>query len=68
MKFKPNDVAIIHSTNSELDGAFVSVVGISLNFDPLPGSSYVVLLPERLRDVNNGWDTLCITESCLELV
>ena len=69
MKFKRDDLAYIHSTaDSKLDGALVRVIGVALNFNSLMGSIYIVMLPDELKVSYNGWDTLCITESCLELV
>lgn len=60
-QFKNQDKARIHSTGTELDGKQVMVVGLASTAYPASGSIYVVQGDQQI----NGWNTLCITDSCL---
>lgn len=60
MRFKPNDMAVIKKTNSNLDGRLVRVVGIALEY----GTIYYII--DLLAPNEQGWTHTTLTEHCLD--
>lgn len=67
MTFKNGNLAIIHSTNSDLDHLIVRVVGLIHDFAGLPGSIYAIERPDG-NLFETGYKVMGLTDSCLTLV
>jgi nicotinamidase-related amidase len=64
MPFKNNDLAMIHSTKTELDNTVVRVVGIVGDFSPLPGSIYAIQRADE-KPFAHGYNVMVLTDACL---
>lgn len=63
--FFDNEIVKIVETGSDLDDMMVHVVGIAFDCRPANGSIYVVMPVDKTKKFENGWSTLCMSESCL---
>lgn len=63
-KYKNNTLLKIHSTtNPDLDGLFVRVVGVAYDVGPVGETIYIVMHLTGL--FRNGYEGIALTESCL---
>lgn len=60
--FKNGDSVVIHSTNSDLDGRVVTIMGLGYDVEK-SGTIYIVADPSRFI---RGWSAICLSESCLK--